>query len=208
MGGAVSESEEFFRLLEKLSKTAEYKKAYPDLEARVWAVLEAAGENAQLRDELFQAAGEPQTCSDRAALMFSDLEIKVQVHKALARVGDKGAGAELLKLAKGLFRLDQVETFALKDIKERIEAIARSNATVKEKGQQLILMDQIEVRLSYRVNLREKLDLPGQPTQADYTGSQYVPAAKLKAAEQHVNSLKDSKAEIDSIARRDFWANT
>jgi hypothetical protein len=129
----------------------------------------------------------------------------VQVHKALARVGDKGAGAELLKLAKGLFRLDQVETFALKDIKERIEAIARSNATVKEKGQQLILMDQIEVRLSYRVNLREKLDLPGQPTQADYTGSQYVPAAKLEAAEQHVNSLKDSKAEIDSIARRDFW---
>ena len=205
VGGAVSESEEFFRLLEKLSKTAEYKKAYPDLEARVWAVLEAAGENAQLRDELFQAAGEPQTCSDRAALMFSDLEIKVQVHKALARVGDKGAGAELLKLAKGLFRLDQVETFALKDIKERIEAIARSNATVREKGQQLLLMDQIEVRLSYRVNLREKLDLPGQPTQADYTGSQYVPAAKLEAAEQHVNSLKDSKAEIDSIARRDFW---
>ncbi|MNR41177.1 hypothetical protein D3C85_1595330 [compost metagenome] len=55
------------------------------------------------------------------------------------------------------------------------------------------------------MNLREKLDLPGQPTQADYTGSQYVPAAKLEAAEQHVNSLKDSKAEIDSIARRDFW---
>lgn len=205
VGGAVSESEEFFRLLEKLSKTAEYKKAYPDLEARVWAVLGAAGENAQLRDELFQAAGEPETCSDRAALMFSDLEIKVQVHKALARVGDKGAGAELLKLAKGLFRLDQVETFALKDIKERIEAIVRSNATVSDKGRQLLLMDQIEVRLSYRVNLREKLDLPGQPTQADYTGSQYVPAAKLNEAEQHVNSLKDSKAEIDSIARRDFW---
>ena len=205
VGSSVSESEEFFRLLEKLSETAEYKKANSDLEARVWAVLEAAGENAQLRDELFRAAGEPETCSDRAALMFSDLEIKVQVHKALARVGDKGAGAELLKLAKGLFRLDQLETFALKDIKERIEAIVRSDATVREKGQQLLLMDQIEVRLSYRVGLRETLDLPGQPTQTDYTGSQYVSAAKLKAAEQHVNSLKNSKTEIDSIARRDFW---
>jgi hypothetical protein len=34
-GRAVSESEEFFRLLEKLHQTAEYKKAYPDLKARV-----------------------------------------------------------------------------------------------------------------------------------------------------------------------------
>jgi hypothetical protein len=66
-------------------------------------------------------------------------------------------------------------------------------------------MDQIEVRLSYRVSLRDRLDLPGQPTQAQYTGLQYVPQAQLRAAEQHVNSLKDSKAEIDSIAHRDFW---
>jgi hypothetical protein len=205
-GRLISESEEFFRLLEKLSQTAEYKKAYPDLQARVWAVLDAAGDNAQLRDELFKAAGEPETCSDRAALVFSDLEIKVQIHKALARVGGKGAGPELLKLAKGLFRLDEVEAFALKDIKERIAAIMRSGVTKREMGRQLIVMDQIEVRLSYRVNLRERLDLPGQPTQADYAGLQYVPGAKLQAAELHVNSLKNSKAEIDSIARRDFWA--
>ncbi|POA18677.1 hypothetical protein C1886_15750 [Pseudomonas sp. FW300-N1A1] len=205
-GRSISESEEFFRLLEKLSKTAEYNKAYPDLQARVWAVLDAAGDNALLRDELFKAAGEPETCSDRAALMFSDLEIKVQIHKALARVGDKGAGPELLKLAKGLFRLDEVEAFALNDIKVRTKAIIRSNAATREMGRQLILMDQIEVRLSYRVNLRERLDLPGQPTQADYAGLQYVPHAKLQAAELHVNSLENSKAEIDSIARRDFWA--
>ncbi|WP_095078195.1 NEL-type E3 ubiquitin ligase domain-containing protein [Pseudomonas sp. Irchel s3h17] len=204
-GRAVSESEEFFRLLEKLSQTAEYKKAYPDLQARVWTVLEAAGDTAQLREELFRTAGEPETCSDRAALMFSDLEVKVQIHKALAHAGDKGAGPELLKLAKGLFRLDEVEAFALKDVKERVVAIMRSGLTKRETGRQLILMDQIEVRLSYRVSLREKLDLPGQPTQAQYTGLQYVSGDKLAAAEQHVNSLKASKAETDSIARRDFW---
>ena len=205
-GRAVSESEEFFRLLEKLHATAEYKKAYPDLKARVWAVLDAAEENAVLRRELFQLAGEPETCSDRAALMFSQLEIKVLTHKALARVGDSGAGLQLLKLAKGLFRLDEVEAFALKDINERIKTIVRSDTTTHEKGRQLLLMDQIEVRLSYRVNLRDRLDLPGQPTKAEYAGLQYVPRAKLQAAEQYVNSLKDSKAEIESIARRDFWA--
>jgi hypothetical protein len=204
-GGAVSESEEFFRLLEKLRETAEYKKSYSDLKARVWAVLDAAEENGELRRELFKAAGEPETCSDRAALMFSQLEIKVQIHKALALVGDNSAGLELLKLAKGLFRLDEVEAFALKDIKERIKVIIRSDATAREKGNQLLLMDQIEVRLSYRVGLRDRLDLPGQPTQAEYTGLQYVPRAKLQAAELHVKSLNDSKAEIDSIARRDFW---
>lgn len=202
---AVSESEEFFRLLEKLSETAEYKKAYPDLKARVWAVLDAAAENEKLRGELFKAAGEPQTCSDRAALVFSQLEIKVQIHKALALIGDKGAGPILLELAKGLFRLDEIEAFALKDIKERIKVIVGSDKSVREKGNQLLLMDQIEVRLSYRVNLRDRLDLPGQPTQAEYTGHQYVPRAKLRAAEEHVNSLRDSKAEIDSIAHRDFW---
>jgi hypothetical protein len=204
-GRTVSESEEFFRLLEKLSETAEYKKAYSDLQKRVWVVLDAAEENAVLRSELFKAAGEPETCSDRAALVFSQLEIKVQIHKALALVGDNGAGTLLLKLAKGLFRLDELEAFALKDIKERIKVILRSGVTAREKGNQLLLMDQIEVRLSYRVSLRDRLDLPGQPTQAQYTGLQYVPQAKLRAAEQHVNSLKDSKAEIDSIAHRDFW---
>ena len=204
-GGSVSESEEFFRLLEKLHATAEYKKAYPDLKARVWAVLDAAEENAVLRRELFQLAGEPETCSDRAALMFSQLEIKVLTHKALARVGDSGAGLQLLKLAQGLFRLDEVEAFALKDINERIKTIVRSDKSTHEKGRQLLLMDQIEVRLSYRVNLRDRLDLPGQPTKAEYAGSQYVPRAKLQEAEQYVHSLKDSKAEIESIAHRDFW---
>ncbi len=204
-GRTVSESEEFFRLLEKLSETAEYKKAYPDLKARVWAVLDAAEENAVLRRELFKVAGEPETCSDRAALVFSQLEIKVQIHKASVLAGDRGAGLQLLELAKGLFRLDEVEAFALKDIKERIKVIVGSDLSVREKGDQLLLMDQIEVRLSYRVNLRDRLDLPGQPTRAEYTGLQYVSRAKLQAAEQQVKSLKDSKAEIDSIAHRDFW---
>jgi len=84
--------------------------------------------------------------------MFSQLEIKVLTHKALARVGDSGAGLQLLKLAQGLFRLDEVEAFALKDINERIKTIVRSDKSTHEKGRQLLLMDQIEVRLSYRVN--------------------------------------------------------
>ena len=205
VGRGVSESEEFFRLLEKLSQSAEFRKAYSDLQARVWTVLEAAADNTQLREELFRAAGEPQTCSDRAALMFSDLEVRVQIHKALARVGEEGAGRELLKLAKGLFRLDQVEAFALKDIRERVAIIMRSGLTKREIGRQLVLLDQIEVRLSYRVSLRQRLDLPGQPVQADYTGVQYVPEAKLAEAERQIKSLKNSLAEIDSITQRDFW---
>jgi hypothetical protein len=205
LGRGVSESEEFFRLLEKLSQSAEFRKAYGDLQARVWIVLEAAADNTQLREELFRAAGEPQTCSDRAALMFSDLEVRVQIHKALARVGEEGAGRELLKLAKGLFRLDQVEAFALKDIRERVAIIMHSGLTKREIGRQLVLLDQIEVRLSYRISLRQRLDLPGQPVQADYTGVQYVPEPKLAEAERQIKSLKNSLAEIDSITQRDFW---
>ena len=198
-------SEEFFRLLEKLRQSEEYRKAYPDLQARVWTVLKAASENAELRAELFEAAGEPQTCSDRAALVFSTLEVKVQIHNALARVGDRGAGLQLLKLAKGLFRLDQVEEFALLDIQEQVRAIMRAGLGKRETGRRLILLDQIEVRLSYRVGLRDRLELPGQPTRAQYTGAQYVSEAKLNAAVEQIASLNNSQAEIDSIAGRDFW---
>lgn len=198
-------SEEFFRLLEKLRQSEEYRKAYPDLQARVWTVLKAASENAELRAELFEAAGEPQTCSDRAALVFSTLEVKVQIHNALARVGDRGAGLQLLKLAKGLFRLDQVEEFALLDIQEQVRAIMRAGLGKRETGRRLILLDQIEVRLSYRVGLRDRLELPGQPTRAQYTGLQYVSEAKLNAAVEQIASLNNSQAVIDSIAGRDFW---
>lgn len=200
-----SGSEEFFRLLEKLRQSEEYQKAYPDLQARVWAVLKAASENAELRAELFEAAGEPQTCSDRAALVFSTLEVKVQIHNALARVGDRGAGLQLLKLAKGLFRLDQVEEFALLDIQEQVRAIMHSGVSRREMGKRLILLDQIEIRLSYRVGVRDRLELPGQPTRAQYTGSEYVSDAKLDAAVEQIQSLANSQAEIDSITERDFW---
>ncbi|VVO01882.1 NEL-type E3 ubiquitin ligase domain-containing protein [Pseudomonas fluorescens] len=203
-GQRVSVSEAFFRLLEKMSSTAEYKKAYSDLKARVWTVLDAAARSEELRARLFELAGD-ETCSDRAALVFSELEVQVLIDNAETLASNHSSGVELIRLAKGLFRLDEVEKLALQDIKTRIASIIQSGLSVRQKGSQLLMMDQIEVRLSYRVGLREKLELPGQPKQADYTGTNYVSQGQLDAAEAHVKSLENSPAEFESIIQRGFW---
>jgi len=82
--GEESLSQEFFRLLENLRQTGEYRNAYPDLQARVWTLLDAAAQSEQLRTELFRLAGDVQTCADGAALIFSRLELKSLVNHGLS----------------------------------------------------------------------------------------------------------------------------
>lgn len=146
-----------------------------------------------------------ETCADGAALIFSRLEVKILARDGLTLSDDKQAASELLKLAKGLFRLDEVEKIAEKIADERIHAIAETDMTLDEKVQEVLLIDRVEIRLAYRLGLKDRLGLPGQPDQARFTAVADVTAAMLDDAQVKVLAMDNSPAEIDATTQRDFW---
>ncbi|WP_460052955.1 NEL-type E3 ubiquitin ligase domain-containing protein [Pseudomonas sp. H1_A05] len=202
---AETQSREFFQLLNRLAGSYQDVENYPDLQARVWQMLEAIRDSTDLRRELFDLAGAP-ACEDRAALSFSYLEIKLMIHNAKAlTVGEQEAVA-LIRLAKGLFRLDEVERIALQDIQQRRDTInAREDLTAAQKNRLIRQIEEVEVRLAYRVGLKSRLELPGQPKGGRFIQMAGVTAEMLNAAAAEILALDDSPKQLQSLVGRDFW---
>ncbi|WVV48339.1 NEL-type E3 ubiquitin ligase domain-containing protein [Pseudomonas sp. NA13] len=155
-------------------------------------MLEAAGASTELRRELFDLAGAP-ACEDRAALSFSYLEIRLMIHNAKALSAGEHESATLIRLAKGLFHLDEVESIALQDIQQRRDAInARQDLTAAQKNRQIRQIEEVEVRLAYRVGLKDRLALPGQPEGGRFIQMAGVTPDMLEAAATRVLALDDS----------------
>lgn len=182
---------DFFQLLNDLRQTADFQRAYPELKLRVWRLLVAASEDSVLRAALFEAAAHPETCGDGVVLVFSQLEVRQLVHEALTRATQPAAEGALMELARGLARLDSVERIALRDIAERVAA-----------GQEV---DEVEVRLAYRVQLAETLQLPGQPGHMLFRRLAHVTAAQAEAARVEVLAGETPQALKQAIATREFW---
>ncbi|NUT80534.1 NEL-type E3 ubiquitin ligase domain-containing protein [Pseudomonas brassicacearum] len=202
---AEASSAEFFQLLNRLAESYQGAEHYSDLQARVWQMLEAAGASTELRRELFDLAGAP-ACEDRAALSFSYLEIRLMIHNAKALSAGEHESATLIRLAKGLFHLDEVESIALQDIQQRRDAInARQDLTAAQKNRQIRQIEEVEVRLAYRVGLKDRLALPGQPEGGRFIQMAGVTPDMLEAAATRVLALDDSPRELQALVGRDFW---
>ncbi|MBO0494795.1 DUF6543 domain-containing protein [Pseudomonas sp. Marseille-Q1929] len=201
-------SDGFFRVLDDLQIALT---DYDDLQRRVWEVIDSITEpnpeSAALRDEMFTWAGRA-ACCDRAALSFSNLEIMRMVYRAKAAASDASQGPALLKLARGLFRLDEVEKTALADIATRTEAI-NSDATLSpgERDVLIQLLEEVQTRLDYRYGLKgaEQLDLPGQPTHVMFPSLGRVTSDQLTAARTRILALDNSPEEFQALLSRDFW---
>jgi hypothetical protein len=199
------QSGEFFQLLARLVGSYQDVADYSDLQARVWQMLEAAKNSTDLRQALFDLAGEP-ACEDRASLSFSYLEIKLMIHEAKTRSVERDEAATLIRLAKGLFRLDEVERIALRDIQGRRDAIsAREGLNAAQKAELIRQIEEVEVRLAYRVGLRDRLELPGQPKGGRFIRMANVSSAMLEAAASEVMALDGSPQQMQSLVGRDFW---
>lgn len=197
------QSGEFFQLLNGLLRPNQDIDAH--LQARVWQMLDAARNDTELRRELFEQAGEP-ACGDRASLSFSYLDIKLMIHEAKKLSVDGDEAATLIRLAKGLFRLDEVERIALRDVQGRRDAInARQGLSAAQKVELLRQIEEVEVRLAYRVGLRSRLELPGQPSSGLYLHMANVSSAMLEAAASEVMALDGSPQQMQSLVGRDFW---
>lgn len=201
-------SDGFFQMLADLQTSSSGQE---DLQRRVWAVIDSITEpNAEseaLREEMFTWAGRA-ACCDRAALSFSNLEIMHMVYRAKASATEAGQGPVLLKLARGLFRLDEVERTALADIAARTDAINNdpdlSPGTKRSRIQQL---EEVEIRLAYRFGLKgeQQLELPGQPDQARFIAMGNVSPQDLATARARILGLNNSPEEFQALLSRDFW---
>ena len=124
-------SADFFAVIEDLSTSSQFANARVDLTRRVWALLQAAHDSTELRSRLFGLAGHLGTCGDGIAMVFAELELDHLVFLAEHSAHSEDA---MLKLARGMFRIDMLNKHVLSIISARINTI---HATQNEYVQQL-----------------------------------------------------------------------
>lgn len=183
--------ERFFYLVSMLRLTVEFSHSRANLTERVWSVIEAAAQNAELRDLLFIEAGTHGTCIDGRILTFSELEVRVFEYRALLGIPLQRLdlrGRALLNLSRQLFRLGRVDQIA--------EAAAVSQ-------------DRAEVRLSYRIGLTggwpDGLGLPGQPAHMAY--GRPIEGALLARTRARVLAAESTDDFVESLISRDYWVS-
>jgi Leucine-rich repeat (LRR) protein len=181
--------EPFFHLLSTLPDTLEYRFSRADLTHRVWQVIQAATENAELRELLFINAETHGTCSDGRILSFSELETRVYEYNALRDVPrhrPQQRGRALLDLTRRLFRLERVDRLA--------EAAAKNK-------------DRAEVRLQYRIGMTrgwpDGLQLPAQPEHMLYATP--IRGQRLLDARALVLADEASDMFLEDLIARDYW---
>ena len=199
-------SDSFFNTLERLVDTPA---SHPDLQRRVWVMMDAMSENTpgadKLRRELFDRAGEA-GCCDRAAFTFGNLETRVMIYRALAQAKDPAQGVVLAKLSKDLFRLHEVDKIAAADIANSKNILAAGTASPDQLQQHRNrVAEEVEIRLAYRYKLKDRLDLPGQTEDARFIEFAHVTQPMLDAAYKKVLALDDSPEEFQALVEREFW---
>ncbi|WP_236417648.1 NEL-type E3 ubiquitin ligase domain-containing protein [Pseudomonas syringae] len=182
------QSGDFFAVLRQMVNTPQYKQVRADLVRRVWQVIDAAAEDRDLRGLLFNlASGEP-NCVDAAAYSFSEMEVTVMLNKAMNEAGALTPSVPtLLKLGRGLFRLEQLDSIS--DIFSRRKNIA----------------DELAVRLVYRSALAKPLDLPGQPDTIAYREIGGVTQEDLTEAMNQVSTREMTSDLLRFMTRQGFW---
>ena len=183
-------ADDFFAVISRLTTTADAHTVRQDLSRRVWEMIEAATENSQLRSDLLNIAASPRSCSDSVAVTFSALEVQV----LLADVSRSTSfqQTQLLNLAKGLFRLDKLESIAAEHCQDLLR---RGVAGI----------DELEVNLAYRIGLAQVLELPGQPKGMMFRGLAGVAQENLDIARLEVQHAEKTDAMAVFISTLEFW---
>lgn len=163
-------SADFFRVLEDLSTSAQFVQQREDLTLRIWALLDAVHDHQELRTRVFEIASDPRTCADGIAMIFADMELQYQVFMAYTRANTEES---LLKLARGLFRIELLNKHVNGVIEVRLAAIQAQQLAyvqqlqfmVDEVGAEyatapLSSMDPVELQgVAYRLGTPEALRL-------------------------------------------------
>ncbi|MFJ4193125.1 dermonecrotic toxin domain-containing protein [Pseudomonas sp. NPDC089534] len=188
-------SRDFFLVLDQMRSSADDSRQHAQLAARVWNLLQAAAEDDGLRSELFRMARIGRVSANGPEGLFSDLEIRVLCYRAMraARTGERSLEGELVRLLRGLFRLQELQKQALIDIGNRL----RNNSISRQQA--------LELGLVYRVRLANRLELPAQPTAVNAGFDVEVTGPQLNKAYAEVVKAENSSALLDMINVQSFW---
>ncbi|WP_070414961.1 NEL-type E3 ubiquitin ligase domain-containing protein [Pseudomonas lundensis] len=198
------QTQDLRRVLMGLTATPAYanESTRDSLIERVGTMLLALGDDTELRESLMLRAGHGSTCGDGLALIFSDLEVLTLVAKAKEPVGEEECELKLLRLARSLYRLDQVEVIARHLMQERY---ARGR---DEQLGELNELDEVEFRLAFRIALAGPLELPAQPQAMEYEHLADVSQMVIDGVRYRVLANERSTHNLfDSICEREFWVD-
>ncbi len=160
----------FSQFLDRLRRTVNAGNPKFNQSTAEWLTHLAA--NPPLRSETLQIClGATTTCEDRVTLTFNDMQ-------RARLVGDVERGhydqrlPDLISLARGMFRLDQLDGAA------------------RAKVETLHFVDEVEVYLAYQVQLRERLQLPVDAPDMRFFDVSYVTQQDLDQAEHDVRAAE------------------
>ncbi|MEG0635360.1 MAG: NEL-type E3 ubiquitin ligase domain-containing protein [Pseudomonas sp.] len=191
-------SDDFFRFLTDFSQSPDYLKYPAFYRARVWAIIEACEQNAELRELLFEQAGGIATCEDRLLWVFSQMEVRALIHGQTAGAGEMSSERSLLRLGRSLYRMQEVDRIAAQKL-QRLRVLFADQPARLEK------IDDVETYLAYRIRLASPLQLVGQPIRMHYEAESLVTAADINAARLEILQGETDERLVDSLAGQEFW---
>lgn len=210
-------SEAFFNEIRYLSKSGdavvEGKRYLPELTAKVWRMLEAMGEDAELREELFRMAQFPTACVDAGAQLFNAMGVEVLLRSAYANEDANAVRSSVLKLARGKWRLEELGRIAHARVAELISQGARYTEYDQEgmlvshydnAGNEIPPIDEVEIYLAYTSQLSARLDLPWQARTMLYR-EEYVTPAMVEAAYEQVTALDQGEQLRKNLIEQPMW---
>ncbi|MFS2072767.1 dermonecrotic toxin domain-containing protein [Pseudomonas sp. CT11-2] len=201
-------SEPFFNQIRKLTRSVHFKndKAFrTDVTSKLWRMLEAMARDSELRRNLFvMGRDEVARCVDAGAQLFNAMGVEVLIHEAYALANPSLVEGELVELARGKSRLDELSRIAHKVVAERL-ANGEQFRNVDAEGQVSGSIDEVEVHLAYMTDLAERLDLPWQSRDLQFRTHTGVTPEMIESAYRRVVELEAGDLLRDSIIEQPFW---
>ncbi|PTU49148.1 hypothetical protein DBB42_26805 [Pseudomonas plecoglossicida] len=182
-----------FRFLADFAQSEDFEAHPRHYRRRIWHILEACENNEALREQVFREADGPRTCEDRLLLLLNQMEVGVLAFQGIEGVPVAMRESRLLYLGGQLHRLDLLDDIANRHVQ-----------VLREAGRRV---DEIEVRLFYRLRLTGALDLPAPPDEMHFASFAHVKTRDLNAAEIEVLQTYSTLSMLDALAGRPYWQN-
>jgi hypothetical protein len=197
----------FFNEIRKLTQSADFTAGgdyRTDLTAKVWRMLEAMAEDSKLRVRLFNEAAAPTQCVDGGTQLFNAMGVQVLIHEAYALGPVDLIEAQLLELALGKSRLDELGAIARQRVAARLSEGERFRR-VDELGNVTGTIDEVEVHLAYMTDLAERLDLPWQARGMQFRKIAGVSRQMIDAAFERIVALEEGDLLVDRLLDQPVW---
>lgn len=187
-------ADDVFRVLRDLPKTYAYGASQETREAltdRVWTLLQAMGESAELRKNVCLNTYGAGSCGDSALLAFTNMELQHRIHLAKLKSRSYESDRALIDLATARFYLNQLDHLSDKFIADREKAGLET--------------DPAEVTIYFRAQLAKEFNLPFYQLELLYTVGEYVTPAVIDAARTQLHQLGLSPALQEALLMEGFW---